>query len=764
MKIPEIPNIPLEMPKKDNLYKKANYPYSYDLTSGVIRGKDFEQLLNIITTYYMDDDTRYKELEEQLGYHSLSNTYEGWDLQELSDFCRHLIQINRNHLGWDLVDIIDVELNKITIPGWRLPNFEFIEEFNNVLNQIHKVYFPERLLNVIATLLEKNKQDEIQFERDIKQQLHLWTIRDLWLLLNYLVEMIPITDDNEALRQIFNLISSKFEELIEGRFLSVKAKICVVLLYIDAITDMSKQTTLHSKQLIDRVWDDISELDYSEKVSFKYLLGAAYSIVGEQLFRQDTDFVTRKLFIDNFIQNYVLEEYDLGRWFADVLDYDVDELIFDLLIRGYSKTVPLLHKHAIELPESKTKDDVEHRIQQFNGVLAEILIYHLNIPDQITDEMLEEIVVRFHNRFKYDKTRLNMLELLFRVTSSSIFYNPEFSGSRKDRFSILTSYLLYREQDEFRSIIFEMDYQLNSNQYDIGTIYREITGEVKEVHSLILSNTFENAIIQKVAAAIEYLDLLETRNDLYVDIAEITIQFMLTWLQEFSRRKSDFKEALLLFSPMINILFHGMIRYYYENNYPKKAFLSNLNLYSFMNYFTTKIQSMENINFHEHGDHHIPSIGERYREITEKFNIRDILQQTQIKEMIIDTRQHFKDTGLTSAAPTGNLVEDALIHGYLDEISRLETFIGRDFTKEEAQDVELMLLESGIYQEGNIDSKYRFERIGHDLTIGEVIPVPLFKNVHRLAIATELFDLKTPVSEMESRNEKIKEKYIETSL
>ena len=437
----------------------------------------------------------------------------------------------------------------------------------------------------------------------------------------------------------------------------------------------------------------------------------------------------------------------------------MDELVFDLLIRGYAKTVPLLHNHAHELPESNTREIIVTRVKQFNHILAEMLLYHLAIPDDPDHLHLLDALDLFPEKLTFEKTRLNMLELIYQVTSNSAIYNQDMTTQRKLQLYATTFYLLSSYFDRERAFIFEIDYKLNSQTYDFEKLYELIELEVSETGSLVLSQTFEIEIIQKISSAIAYADKIKTREPFYLDIFEIILQFILEWLSYFSRDQSDFKEVLLLFSPMINICFYQQIRWYYENKFSKKAFLMNLNLHSFMNYFSNRLDRFEQMSFDRIILHEQKGIAEKYRELIQRWQIHDLLQEDQIKEIIIDARSKFKDSGLTQKQYTGNLIEDALIHGYLDEINRLERFVATDFSSKSSEKLEDLLYEYEIFKFGSKASTYRLERILHKSDT-ELIPVPLFNNVHRLSIATELFQIQDPgIDSIEERNKRIQEKF-----
>ena len=749
------------MPEIRNLSRQPDYPYTYT-AHGIIRGKDFNDLIEIIYDN-RDEPKRASELlADRFDYHVINDYFPDWNIQELTDFCRHTLILNKDAIGWDIVDTVMLKLNNITIPGWRIPNFDFIEEFNNVFKLVKKLYFPDRLHSYIKQILEETKQHEIQLHTELKSHLHLWSIRELWLLLSYLTEKMIDTSLPPEHTQLINLISTKFEEIITSNTINLKSKICLILLYIDAMEEYERDVMIRSKEFIDQIWKEINELSYTEKISFKYLLGTAYSMVGYHLFRQDTDFVSRKLFIDNFITNYITDDYDLGRWFADLVEYDYNELIFDLLIRGYSKTIQLLHLHHIELPPSKTKSRVKTRIRQFNLAMLDIIIYYLSIPDEFSDTKINTLSNLFQSRLIFNKTRMNSLELLRQVITSTIFYNPEFDRNKLENLLHATMHLLQTYSDPIEATIMEIDFLINTNQYPFVEIYEKIQSEITEHHSIVLSATFEDEIVSKVSKILDYTDTLSTRNDLFREIYEIVLQFLVEWMNIFSQDPVEYHEVLLILTPLINICMFQQIRWYYEQNFTKKAFLMNLNLHVYMQFYSHRLDRFENIKFETIKLGKYKGMSERYKEITAKWNVRELLKQEEVKEMIIDTRFRFKQSGLANNQPMGNLIEDDLIHGYLAEITRLEDFISKEFSNHPIDKLEEFFIETGIYQFGKASSTYRLERINAEDNGREIIPVPLFNNIHRLNVATDFFELQEKKIEIiYNRNKAIQHIYNE---
>jgi hypothetical protein len=155
-------------------------------------------------------------------------------------------------------------------------------------------------------------------------------------------------------------------------------------------------------------------------------------------------------------------------------------------------------------------------------------------------------------------------------------------------------------------------------------------------------------------------------------------------------------------------------------------------------------------------------VGDRFKEITSQWSVREILPPDRIKKMVLETKDILKNSGFKAAAHSGRLLEDDIIHGYLTEVEKIERFLTRQYRTGDEAFLADKLTRSDFYHHYDAYSLARLEHIGviHGENPQE-FPTPLFKNIHRISVALGMFELRTKVEEVVTDQDKVTERFEE---
>ncbi|MCE7736494.1 MAG: hypothetical protein GPJ54_16555 [Candidatus Heimdallarchaeota archaeon] len=739
----------LQIPNLEDIKKTPNDPYDFP-TGGRVHAAKFMLIFDELT--HSEAPSKEKIIEEFDG-HSLHSTILQLTINDLADFCRHVILANKSAIGWENVDELLLKLDKKYIPYWKMPNFTFGQGFKELFRQLINWELPDKI-DFIGEKLTNTRDQKLfaEINERFSSKIQVWNFMDLWSLYNFIISLqnnnIELKE-NAKLNQIRGNLTSLFQNLLKDRKFPITQRVALGLLFTKAFVEIGSEQVLRAEEVLDKISREVDRLSDVEILSFRYIFGAGYSMIGAHVFQSNSDFITRRRLLSRLISNFLNPpDLSLNEWFKQLIKQDMDPRVIIFIVDGYAKLLDILFEHYLEFPVGNTKEELFNLVKTLSKDILDtinaclISNFNLDINNQTNlKDYLEDLL----SRDALKTSRASLLATIY--TTTKYYLRLEMELTPKKRTYLELSKLIANEIfSEQEALVFELDFLLYFDEYPFQQILIKIEEEIVHSSSIILSEAFENEIIQKISQMMDYFMTSTTITGYIVkENYEIVLYFASEWLQYFQLSKHIYSEALMVIAPIISICFVQIARAYFENNQVVKAFFTYLNMHYFVELFIDEIkrsatwQSGSGEKAKDRDD-----ISNRFNQLIKDWNFQELLNMKNIKEIVIDIELSLNKVATHSGSSSlSGMLEDDLIFGYMDLTQNLENFMAVDIDTAIEKSVFDQLHEFAIYQRPTPSATYRNMRMGQILGVSEFkeLPFPIIRNVHDVAIAVSMFPL-----------------------
>ena len=752
----------LKLPEIENTSKKPQDPYDIQ-TTGRLHSAKFSYLLDYLTT-----DLPKEQLENQLEGHRLQFELLTLTDAQLADFCRHVANANRSIIGWEEVDDILLKLDAQYIPRWKLPNFDFQvgfkEIFSTIVNFKVEPFTQELILSVLDSPENNNRMNRDYLVDKFSSDFQYWNYKDFSIIFDLLVNYHNNGDEEKArVRPLINEISEIYLEQIRNKGYTLYQQIALTFLFTNSYVKLGKEEVTKSQDLIDRVWRMAEKQSEQEVISFRYLFGAAYSLISFYMLESPTDFVTKRRLIGSLLSNFISpKEVELVDWFWYLITEKVEPLLMAYLLHGYSHILPILQSEINELPECEIKDNLHNIMLKLTTSLHSSMVNYLG--QEFSFKLYEVEPSKFYetiDAIEMDPSlKYYILTTLLKTIRIRLF-SLDFDGSLTQRAVEIGAQIEKHIYGENNERLFRLDMKLFLRTYDFESIMSNIKFEIEDTHSIILSSTFENLIINEISKAMEFLFEM-TRRSQKIDIEkyEIVLSFTSEWLQYFANSTQLYNEALMVLSPIISICFVQITRGYYHQNLPEKAFLTYFCMHYFVELFVNELKLTEVWIVDDSKDHtRAETINNKYEKLISDWHFHSLMDLTSLKNMVnsIAISMGAKSPGSGLSSSLSGMVEDDVIFGYLDISKDLEEFIKNYNAQDGIDFVAKFIRSASLYSPPNHESHFRLNRLGSSLSESQItaLPFPIIRNVHEMSRALQMFPLEVALPELLSKQDLI---------
>lgn len=740
----------LQIPNLEDIKKKPGDPYEFP-TGGRVHADKFM----LIYTELTSQETPSKErILEEFDGHSLHSTINQLTINDLSDFCRHVIIANKSSIGWENVDELLLLIDKKYIPYWKMPNFNFQNGFTELFRQLVNWEIPESVDFIKEKISTEREKKIFQGISDkFSSKIQVWNFMDLWSLYKFLIniqkENIELKE-NLKINQIRNKLSTLFMDQLKDRKYPISQRIALGLLFTKSFVDIGSEQVLRAEEILDKIWREVELLDDIEVLSLTYIFGAGYSTIASHVFKSSSDFITRRRLLGRLISNFInAPNLHLKDWFQLLKKQNMHPVIFTFILEGYSKLVNIVYEHYLEFPQGTAKNELFELVKFLSTDILDTMNYYLSENFNL-DLKIEKNAQKYFSALieieELKNCRDDLLFTIFNVIKYYLKLDNQITEEKTKYIELgkLISKELYSEET---SIVFDLDFSLFYKTYQFQNILIEIEKEIVHSSSIILSASFETQIIQKISQMMDYFMTNSTlTGQIDLESYEIILYFTSEWLQYFQLSKHLYSEALMVVAPIISICFVQIARSYFENNQVQKAFLTYLNMHYFVELFIDEIKRSATWQSGSgQGAKDRDDISNRFNQLIKDWNFQELLNIKNIKEIVIDIELSLNNISSNSSGSStlSGMLEDDLIFGYMDLTKQLEDFIEKDIDTNIEKSVFDQLHSYDLYQRPEVNSNYRNNRMGQVLGVSEFkeLPFPIIRNVHEIAIALHMFPL-----------------------
>ncbi|MFV2013849.1 MAG: hypothetical protein ACC656_00335, partial [Candidatus Heimdallarchaeota archaeon] len=584
----------LQIPNLEDIKRKPSDPYNFP-TGGRVHADKFMLIYTELTASEIPSKDK---IIEKFDGHSLHRIISQLSINDLSDFCRHVIIANKSAIGWENVDELLLKLDKKYIPYWKMPNFSFEQGFKELFRKLINWEMPDSI-DFIGEKLTNTRDRKLFSEINdrFSSKIQVWNFMDLWSLYNFIISLqnnnIELKE-NLKLSQIRNKLTSLFQDLLKDRKFPITQRVALGLLFTKAYVEIGSEQVVRAEEVLDKLSREVDRLSEVEILSFRYIFGAGYSIIGNHVFQSNSDFITRRRLLARLISNFINPpDLSLNAWFKQLVKQNLDPRVFVFTVEGYAHLLDILFEHYLEFPKGNTKEELFNLVKTLSTDILEtinaclIANFNLDIENQIDiNDYFEDLL----DKEELKTSSTSLLATIYSVTKIYLRLDMELTPKKRNYLELakLIAKEIYSEE---KAYVFELDFLLYFDEYPFQQILIEIEKEIVHSSSIILSTSFENEIIQKISQMMDhFMQLSAVTGHIDKDSYEIILYFASEWLQYFQLSNHIYSEALMVVAPIISICFVQIARAYFENNQGIKAFFTYLNMHYFVELFIDEIK------------------------------------------------------------------------------------------------------------------------------------------------------------------------------
>ncbi len=638
----------------------------------------------------------------------------------------------------------------------EVPELTFSREIKNVFAHIVTWEIGSKIAVLIDHFLlefEDYIHDDFNLKKRIKERINIWNLYELGLL----YEILTYNVFKRGLKtrtdytQLVDEITIQFIKEINSPDLPIHEKAFFIFIFNRGYINLGKNELLDATDLLDDLWEEIETLTPDETNRYRYIVKAFYSTITFQMLKSlDLDFITQRNLIATLIPNFFNDENLIhDYWYSLTINNDIHPLIMDIIINGLVSLNEILIYFAKQLPEGENRELILDQAKILTEYILELIFSYLrdnyNFPALSESEIdfIEYLdSINLYHSFKY-----NIKYCIIKTTQRLVLLDASCIEDElfKKQLAIGLDFLKQIKGEKYQ-LIYVLDTMLLSNQYPFTEILNTILTEIENSGTIFQSTTFEKDIIHFITSSIDYLSNYYNETELVdFEAYEILISFTGEWMKLFLNLPNITSHVAMIFTAVVTTCLAQLTRGYYEINQFEKAFLTFLNLYYFTEYttVTTYFQPKNLTNSSERAYH--GEISVLFKELTQEWSFNEILSLDDLKLITNDIKISINkkiNTQVVSSPLTG-MIDEEIVFGFLDTVSRLETFLELAVT-ENKNDFIMNLATSPLYDSPSLDSPVRFDRIGSysQDKLEFKFPFPLIRNIDSLATAISLFPQK----------------------
>lgn len=738
----------LQIPDIDYINRKPSDPYNYP-NQGLIHTSKFNEIYQFLLS-----DRLKSEFFQKFRGHRIYTIIKGLNKDDLADFSRHLIILNKNKLGWQKADELISQLDKKYIPKWDLPDLRFEKGFKEIFSSIIPWKMEQKLKQKTIHFLKNYNISFIDNEEifdKLSSNYMYWSIRDLWIIYEGIINLVPSSERTKHYTELLDFIEEIFLNHINNQNYSIYYQMAITALYVQTNAKKSVDALYESHDLLDKMWREIQKREKEEIASFKYLFGACYSFLAYEYFTSNIDYIVRRDLLGKIISDFINpDKMEIEKWFEYLISSNIHPLLIDFLLNGYLTAIKILEIHILELPPSTISKKL---IKMYKSIIQIVFSTTKKYIFQIADiESLEEVS---GNSFikKIDMSNIDgkaIFGLKSTLVNSYILYILNFEeNTPPDLLKYYkTHYLPLIKAIEGNKIAKLNQYfiEMILGTYPIQEYYERIENEISNEYSVIGSTTFEEEIIRFISHVMEVL------MDRYIQSGRIEIEsyeklavFVSNWLQYFKMKQENYQDVLLILAPIISICFVQISRGHYENQSQEKSLLSFLNMHYFVYLFMEEVElSSQKQSMMMNSK----SISSEFTSMMEEWDLSNFFNISAIRKRIIDLQISFSDRISDTRDNFSGMIEDEIIIGYSDLATDIEKLIIDNISNEKTESIVDQIKKSSVYKEETTFNMNILNRIGKIADLDKrYLPFPIIQNVHNYAIALQLFPLSSSFQE-----------------
>ncbi|MHA2502356.1 MAG: hypothetical protein ACXAE3_05790, partial [Candidatus Kariarchaeaceae archaeon] len=699
----------------------------------------------ILINFVISKEERSIRVEEIFEQQEIVTLITEFDKYELALLCHHVLAINIEQFSQDVRKQLSNQLKEYYTPHWELDLTIIDRGFRELyLTEISVEFEPavrSTLLDLIHLLHHpyyKPLADEIELGLEFGK----FSFETLGAVIDVLYQ-IRVGLDWDKYEEIFGGLNIALENIFVDRILHTEGseakRVALSFLLLNLYLGQDREGLISAQDQLDDLWAQVS-LSPKLMRSQRYIFLSYYAIITQRFVQDTTSLVIRRNLIQSIINRYRQDMTNYSQVINTIFNTQkLHPWVFDKIVIGFEAYTKTLFEYVGQLPVSREKIEYTHHLEN------------------VTDQIYRLIVDYLSKQYSITHPRRNVEEFLDGLSRQNL--GPQYLDSVY-RFIVLTNKVLllikkekmYQEQYQYRlelwlktlkllneeelTPLYEVDILMLTNQYPFGPIMQMIEQELAEGQSILASKTFEDRIIKVITATMDHLATRFDQSNEYDNEAyEILLSFTCEWLHYFSLTPRLFNDANAVLSAIVIVSLSHLSQSYFRSKKIEKAFLMYLNLFFFSEYLNQRVYT---INVYDDYGEVIQNLPEKFLEMTEGWNFRDLIDLDFIGKSAKNLELSINNSVDTRDKTSSNMLQDDLLFGYLDLADALESFLTKDMTNLTGVKI-LNIDQFEVYKDPDPSALTRMERIGSTLLQEKKhLPFPFIRNVEGFATAMTL--------------------------
>jgi len=727
----DIPTGFLKLPELECIALEPGTPYQHPV-AGLLHSSKFKRLLSVVL------GNSYEDIGEIINGHVLEDQIRDFTEQQLGDFCRHVLVINRDKIGWQVVDnYLDKIQKEYGIPKWDRPEFKFAGDFNQLFTSIRKWEIDQDLQQLLYKYIEIGQIPYLSVMK-VKEKLELnyqfWSYKELFLLFEGLVEQHYYEkQDFETFKPLLQNLREVLLSEAKNYNQPLEKRIALLTIICRSYVKLNFKLAQDLQALVDRLWIEVTNSFKQKEIdSYRYIFAVMYGHIGYIYYQYNIGFVLKRRLQNQIMGTFFrFNQIDIGEWLEHFLHSDVDDLIKEYMLNGYLQIVYLLHEYAKELPSSEELDDAIHLndilTQSLLNMASNYLILQSN-QQELDQRLIHDIAALVDNPGEKARIIQGMIRVVVDCLKLQIYYDTNFKISDEqidvigDLKALITS--------QARAELYTKHLLMITGLYPIQDIITEIHYEADSTNSVVNSSTFENELLDLSGRIMEEIKIVYQKSGkILLDELYELFYFIAEWLQEFSEDDQYFQDVVLILSPILSIILVQMIQAFYQQN----KHLMCLLLYLTMQHFTAMIREYMDLVGGASNKRSTSYLAEDFRSMIDEWQIEQFTGLTTILDNI-----KLMSFPASNARKANEMIDDQIMMGFLELASELEAAI--DATN---NGVPLHELDQSIYREPS-HGIHLFDRIG--VKSKKPLRFPMIRNAQTYAAAMSVIPFEINLS------------------
>ncbi|MHA2501995.1 MAG: hypothetical protein ACXAE3_03925 [Candidatus Kariarchaeaceae archaeon] len=716
------------LPSMEYLAQEPPDPYNYP-TTGLLHSSKFVQILDALM------NERRPNLEYILDGHGLQKELERLDEDQISDFCRHILVINRDKIGWGVVDKYLVMLSRHAgLAGWEKVELLFVEEVKILFSGLIKWETTGYHSELIRQFVEQSPVLSIARGRileNLTNDYKFWKMRDLWLLFEDLIDLRR--DDLGRFQKyepILVVLLNIFEsELKEAQDNPSKRVILLTLLTRGLVT-LGYDRIGEVFDLTSRIWIDL-EHKYSdlELKSYRYLVAIIFAKIGLEYYKYNISFVHNRQLVMRLLASYfTFDDISLEELFDNILKSDTDYLLKVYLWNGFSAMEQLLREYMLELMESSEKAEITELLYQLSSILYKGAISLLEEDKPADAVLVEYLEIRSKKEPEFRKACRTLIEIIQNSYHGMVLLQR--SRNTWEEFSFIAK-LTELKPNSIENNLFLKHLELLADWTPITELVERIQEESGKTGSIVNSSTFEREFIIMASEIMDLVKKVYNRTgSLPIHLLEQLFFYLVSWLEIFQNGTTVYQDFLLIISPIISIIHVHIIQAYYERNQHALAFVEYINFQYMASVFRSQ---MDLIGISE-DDITTEYLADEYRSMVKDW---DIAQRMTI-EALNKSMKSIELKFINQKQETTGMIGDEILIGFFELAQNMELIIESGI-----DGIKFYTLADQFYHASE-PTGHIYTHIGEHT--GNTLRIPLFSNPRQYNAAVSVIPFNVDLS------------------